>query len=72
MICVDHQYRRQGKARNLIEYHIKENLDEKYLFLHTRETNKSAMKLYERIGHIRLAIIKDNYLFPTENSYLFV
>ena len=68
-VAVSNKFRNKGIATSLINALI-ENLKSKgvtSLFLEVRESNVSAIKLYEKLGFIKLSVRK-NYYEGVENA----
>lgn len=72
-VAVEPDFRRKGLAQRLIEEfekiipHNTENI-----FLEVRESNFSAIKLYEKCGFERLSVRKNFYTNPRENAIVMV
>lgn len=64
MLATSSPYRGQGIATNLVRQAIKTMADLKAdeVVLETEETNKSAMRLYERLGFLRSKKLHRYYL----------
>ena len=64
MLATSSPYRGQGIATNLVKMAIKAMADRKAdeIVLETEETNKSAMRLYERLGFLRSKKLHRYYL----------
>ena len=73
MICIDPRYRRHGLAKKLIEKHFIDNEDKHtMLCLNTRQSNSNAYELYKSMGYIQIAIIKNKYFLPSEDSIFMI
>jgi len=62
-VCIASQYRRQGIAKKVLKQVI-EVLTEKnfsVLFLEVRQSNHSAIRLYQALGFERIGLRKDYY-----------
>jgi len=70
MLCVDPLYRKKGLARKLIELHLN-NYKNEIVCLNTRKSNK-AYHIYLNAGYEHIAVIKDKYYLPTEDSYFMI
>ena len=71
MICVDSEYRGKGLAQKLIEKHWQDN-PKKILALNTRGSNINAYSLYKKMGYEHIALIKNKYFLPTEDSIFMI
>ena len=71
MICIDIKYRGKGLAKKLIETHIKDN-PKKLLCLNTRMSNTNAYELYKKMNYQQIALIKNKYFLPNEDSIFMV
>lgn len=72
-VAVDENFRRQGLAQCLIEEFekiIPDNTEN--IFLEVRESNFSAIKLYEKCGFEKLSVRKNFYTNPCENAVVMV
>ena len=73
MICIDPQYRRHGLAKKLIEKHFLDNENKHtMLCLNARQSNSNACELYKSMGYIQIAIIKNKYFLPSEDSIFMI
>lgn len=65
-LCVDPTLRRQGIARNLLEYIIDlaKNLKALTLFLEVRESNHAALALYQGCGFDEIGVRRNYYPAP--------
>lgn len=73
MICIDPRYRRHGLAKKLIEKHFIDNKNKhNILCLNTRQSNNNAYELYKSMGYIQIAIIKNKYFLPSEDSIFMI
>lgn len=73
-IAVIPEYRGRGIGSRLLES-IFGKAREKYITnirLEVRESNKSAIKLYEKKGFVKIGIRKDFYEKPIENAFIMV
>lgn len=70
LIFVEREFRNTGIASAMISYHIEHN--EKPLCLHVRKSNLSAISLYNKLGYIYIADIKNKYYNPTEDSSFYI
>jgi ribosomal protein S18 acetylase RimI-like enzyme len=71
MICVNPKYRGKGLAKKLIEKHFKDNQG-KVVCLNTRRSNINAYQLYKIMGYNHIALIKNKYFLPTEDSVFMI
>jgi ribosomal protein S18 acetylase RimI-like enzyme len=71
MICIDNKYRGKGLAKRLIGIHIKDN-PKKLLCLNTRKSNTNAYELYKKMDYQQIALIKNKYFTPNEDSIFMV
>lgn len=72
-VAVRPENRRQGLATSLIkefEKNLPENTDN--IFLEVRESNLSAVGLYEKCGFEKLSVRKNFYSNPRENAVIMV
>ena len=72
-VAVEPDFRRKGLAQRLIEEFekiIPDNTEN--IFLEVRESNFSAIKLYEKCGFERLSVRKNFYTNPPENAVVMV
>ena len=73
MICIDPQYRRHGLAKKLIQKHFIDNENKHtMLCLNARQSNSNAQELYKSMGYIHIAIIKNKYFLPSEDSVFMI
>lgn len=71
-LAVRQKYRRQGVANALLEKVIetaKEN-NLSFVSLEVRESNVSAINLYEKFGFVQQGVRKNFYRNPTENGLI--
>ncbi len=69
-VAVDAKYRRQGIAQQMLLFlmeQAKEKGVEKFT-LEVRESNQSAINLYEKLGFKSVGLRKNFYSKPTENA----
>ena len=71
MVCIDSEYRGKGLAQKLIEKHWQDNAN-KVLCLNTRRSNINAYSLYKKMGYEHIALIKNKYFLPTEDSIFMI
>jgi ribosomal protein S18 acetylase RimI-like enzyme len=71
MICVDPDFRGRGLGKKLIEKHWLDNPN-KTVCLHTRRSNINAYSLYKSMGYEHIALIKNKYFLPCEDSIFMV
>jgi ribosomal protein S18 acetylase RimI-like enzyme len=71
MICVDPKYRGKGLAKKLIEKHFQDNKNQ-IVCLNTRRSNIGAFMLYKSMGYEHVALIKNKYFQPTEDSIFMI
>lgn len=71
MVCIDSEYRGKGLAQKLIEKHWQNNSN-KVLCLNTRRSNINAYSLYKKMGYEHIALIKNKYFLPTEDSIFMI
>ena len=71
-IAVHPMYRRQGVGRALLETLVKKaaSLHLAFLTLEVRESNKSAISLYEKFGFSRVGLRRGYYERPKEDAVL--
>ena len=73
-VAVAAKYRRHGFATTLLqcaEGMLKEKFPEiKYIMLHVRKQNKSALKLYAKNGYNRGTIVRAYYSNPVEDAFI--
>lgn len=71
-VCVLPEYRGQGIGRRLTQCAIDFNKEIKgtRVMLEVRESNISAIKLYESLGFIPVGVSKNHYKMPTEDALL--
>lgn len=71
-IAVDHDYRRQGIARALLDRAINHvsTRGARTIYLEVRESNDTAQKLYESAGFERNGIRPNYYTRPRENALI--
>jgi ribosomal protein S18 acetylase RimI-like enzyme len=73
-VAVASKYRRHGFATTLLqcaEGMLKEKFPEiKYIMLHVRKQNKSALKLYAKNGYNRGTIVRAYYSNPVEDAFI--
>lgn len=71
-VAVSPAYRRQGIGNALIEYLLSyaKKMGVKKLFLEVRESNISAISLYEKFGFLPVGVSKNHYSNPKENALL--
>lgn len=71
-VAVAPQYRRQGIAAKIIDYILKLASEKGItkVFLEVRETNISAISLYEHLGFEKSGIRKNFYQKPVENALI--
>ena len=72
-VAVEPDFRRKGLAQRIIEKFekiIPDNTEN--IFLEVRESNFSAIKLYEKCGFERLSVRKNFYTNPPENAVVMV
>lgn len=69
-VCVAPEYRRRGVADSLIKKLIEEGRQNSIdvFFLEVRESNRSAIMLYEKNGFKQISIRKNFYERPVENA----
>ena len=73
MICIDPLYRRHGLAKKLIQKHFIDNENKhNMLCLNARQSNSNAHELYKSMGYIQIAIIKNKYFLPSEDSVFMI
>lgn len=73
MICIDPLYRRHGLAKKLIQKHFIDNENKHTLLcLNARQSNINAQELYKSMGYIQIAIIKNKYFLPSEDSVFMI
>jgi len=58
-------------AKKLIEKHWQDNPN-KILCLNTRRSNINAYSLYKKMGYEHIALIKNKYFLPTEDSIFMI
>lgn len=60
-----------GLGKNLLEfYNLNSEVDKsEFIDLFVRESNRSAIEFYSRLGYIRHELIEGYYDRPTENAY---
>lgn len=69
-VAVDAKYRRQGIAKQMLSF-LMEKAKEKGVerfTLEVRESNQSAINLYEKLGFKSVGLRKNFYSKPTENA----
>ncbi|GHU62798.1 ribosomal-protein-alanine acetyltransferase [Clostridia bacterium] len=71
-LAVLEQYRRQGIASLLLERIIQylHNKDIQDIFLEVRQSNLSAIQLYQHFGFVQQGLRKDYYRKPIESALL--
>lgn len=72
-VAVEPDFRRKGLAQNLIkefERILPDNTEN--IFLEVRESNNSAISLYEKCGFERLSVRKNFYINPRENAVVMI
>ena len=67
-VAVLPEYRRQGIAKMLIEKQLQNDMS--FITLEVRESNLSAIKLYESCGFENVGIRPKFYTDPTENAII--
>lgn len=67
-IAVKRNYRRRGIAQKLLLELEKRAYD--FITLEVRESNESAIKLYEKMDYKRVGVRRNFYEKPTENAIL--
>lgn len=73
MISIHEEFRNNGYAKLLINYHIEQNKEKhKYLCLITRKTNIIAQTLYESLNYKKIATVIDKYYSPNESAYYYL
>lgn len=70
MLCVHPDFRGKGLASKLIDLHLNDNKGEA-VCLNTRKSNP-AFNLYLKKGYQLLALVKEKYFFPSEDSCFMV
>lgn len=72
-IVVDEKYRKKGVAtaiiNKMIEYCIEHRAS--FITLEVRESNTTAISLYEKMGFEKVGVRKNFYSAPTENAILY-
>jgi ribosomal protein S18 acetylase RimI-like enzyme len=71
MICIHPNYRGKGLAKKLIDKHFDDNKNI-VLCLNTRKSNVNAYQLYKNMGYEHIALIKNKYFFPIEDSIFMI
>ncbi|MDE6501155.1 MAG: ribosomal protein S18-alanine N-acetyltransferase [Ruminococcus sp.] len=72
-VAVDENFRRKGLAQKLIAEFIKILPDStENIFLEVRESNISAIRLYEKCGFEKLSVRKNFYSNPCENAIVMI
>lgn len=71
MICIDPKFRGKGLAQKLILKHFNNNPN-KLLCLNTRRSNINAYRLYKKMGYEHIALIKNKYFLPNEDSVFMI
>lgn len=71
MICVHPDYRGKGLAQKLIDKHFDDNQNS-IVCLNTRKSNFNAYQLYKKMGYEHIALIKNKYFFPSEDSIFMI
>ena len=72
-VAVEPDFRRNGLAQRLItefENLLPDNTEN--IFLEVRESNNSAINLYEKCGFERLSVRKNFYINPRENAVVMI
>lgn len=72
-VAVEPDFRRNGLAQRLItefENLLPDNTEN--IFLEVRESNTSAINLYEKCGFERLSVRKNFYINPRENAVVMI
>lgn len=70
-IAVSPPFRRKGIATRLIKETLNEIKDSvKACFLEVRISNEGAIRLYEKLGFLRMGIRKKYYLLPEEDAII--
>lgn len=71
-LAVREKYRRQGVASLLLEKVIEtaEENDLSFVSLEVRESNTSAINLYNKFGFVQQGVRKNFYRNPTENGLI--
>ena len=72
-VAVNENARGKGYGKILVNHLLKQSEFEKALFvtLEVRESNKNAIKLYEKCGFKKIGERKNFYSKPTENAYIY-
>lgn len=63
-------YRRQGFASKLVEQLVNISIDCEFITLEVRESNFSAINLYNKYGFEQITVRKNYYSNPTENAII--
>jgi ribosomal protein S18 acetylase RimI-like enzyme len=71
MICIDPDYRGKGLAKKLIDKHFDDNKNI-IICLNTRKSNINAYQLYKKMGYEHIALIKNKYFLPSEDSIFMI
>lgn len=71
-IAVDSSYRKMGIGGKIMEALMKYCKDYKLtkIFLEVRESNKNAIRLYEKYGFFTVGVSKGHFSSPKENAIL--
>ncbi len=70
-VAVSPPFRRKGIATKLIKETLKEIKDAiKACFLEVRVSNEGAIRLYEKLGFLKIGIRKKYYFFPEEDAII--
>lgn len=72
-VAVKKEYRKKGVATKLFDelFNLAEIKKLSFITLEVRESNSSAIKLYEKLGFDKIATRKDYYNSPKENALLY-
>lgn len=71
-IAVLPEYRRSGVASKILEEIIDECADMERIVLEVRESNASAIALYEKYGFKNVGMRRNFYHSPTENAIIMI
>ncbi len=72
-VAVNEEFRSKGYGKKLVDHLVKQAEAENALFvtLEVRESNKKAIRLYEKCGFKRAGERKNFYSKPTENAWIY-